>query len=202
LSPEAIIRYSVLNGLDAIAITDHNTIKGSVKAKEIPQNKLTVISGSEIKTESGDVIGVFLQDEIISHDFIEVLDEIKRQDAISILPHPFRRKHFPDVRSLKRLDYFEGLNGRTDPRLNDKARSLARELMIPIIAGSDTHFSYEIGKIKNYADSGNSEEEIRRALKKNQIIINGDNIPFVVRKGSIIMGNALKMINKRILCRS
>jgi predicted metal-dependent phosphoesterase TrpH len=189
-----------MNGLDAIAITDHDTIKGSVQARRISRDKLTVITGSEIKTESGDIIGLFLQDEIVTRDFSEVLDEIKRQDAISILPHPFRRKHFPDVRSLRRMDYFEGLNGRTDRRLNNKAQTLARELMIPIIAGSDAHFSYELGKIKNCVDIGNSEEEIRKHLKKNQIVIKGDSLPFILRKGSMIMGNTLKILNRRLLC--
>lgn len=45
--------------------------------------------GSEISTERGEVIGLFLSEEIISRNFLEVIDLIKEQGGIVVLPHPF-----------------------------------------------------------------------------------------------------------------
>lgn len=38
-------------GLNGVAITDHNTIKGGIKAKEYEKDDFKVIIGSEIMTE-------------------------------------------------------------------------------------------------------------------------------------------------------
>ena len=51
-------------GLNGIAITDHDTIKGSVEAIKNKPEGLDVICGAEIKTDRGDVIGLFLTEEI------------------------------------------------------------------------------------------------------------------------------------------
>ena len=91
LEPEKIVEIARRKGLSGIAITDHNTIKGSLKAKKYETDDFQVICGSEISTERGEVIGLFLSDEIQSESFLDVVDEIKEQDGVVVLPHPFDR---------------------------------------------------------------------------------------------------------------
>ncbi len=65
LSPPQIIKIAEKRGLDGIAITDHNTLKGGIETSKINnKDDFIVIVGSEIKTEYGDVIGLFLNEEI------------------------------------------------------------------------------------------------------------------------------------------
>nr|WP_243687478.1 hypothetical protein [Methanobacterium formicicum] len=58
------------------------------KLKKISPEDLEVIVGSEIGTERGEVIGLFLSEEIVSHRLVEVVDEIREQDGLVVLPHP------------------------------------------------------------------------------------------------------------------
>ena len=45
--------------------------------------------GSEISIKRGEVIGLFISEEIISKNFLEVIDGIKDQSGLVVLPHPF-----------------------------------------------------------------------------------------------------------------
>ena len=197
LSPEQIIKIACSKGLNAVAITDHNTIKGGLQVKSIKQDKIIIIVGSEIKTDFGDVIGLFLNEEINSRNFGEVIDEIKAQDGITVLPHPYRRKRFPGFELLENIDLIESLNGRTSERLNLKAQKLAKELKKPMIAGSDAHLSFELGRISNIIKTSdmtnsNSEEELRKTILKGKAEMNGKALHPLIRNVSILIGATIK----------
>lgn len=151
LSPKKILEQAERNFLNVIAITDHNTIKGGIECRKISQDKILVIVGSEVSTDCGDLIGLFLTDEIKSSTFGEVVDEIHEQGGVALLPHPYRRKKFPDNVHLKSVDIIEGINGRTSYELNHKAVALAEKLNKPVVSDSDAHISFEIGRV--YSES-------------------------------------------------
>ena len=65
--PKDIVRAARLKGLDGIAITDHNTIKGAIVASKHTTPDFTVIVGAEIATERGEIMGLFLTEEISAH---------------------------------------------------------------------------------------------------------------------------------------
>lgn len=146
LKPETILKVAKKRGLNGIAVTDHNTIKGGLATKKMNVDEnFTVIIGSEIKTEYGDIIGLFLQEEIISRAFEEVVDEVKDQDGLVILAHPFRKGFvFPSNLFIK-IDLIEAFNARSPKSLNEKAFELAKKHKKPITAGSDSHLAFEIG---------------------------------------------------------
>ena len=53
---EEILRIAKLKNLDGIAITDHNTIKGYLKAKQINNDKqFIIIPGIEVETDAGHI---------------------------------------------------------------------------------------------------------------------------------------------------
>ena len=64
LDPEKIVKIAAKRGLNGVAITDHNTIIGGLKAKNYETEDFKVIVGSEISTERGEIIGLFLKEEI------------------------------------------------------------------------------------------------------------------------------------------
>jgi hypothetical protein len=94
---------------------------------------------------------------------------------------------------LKRTDIIEGLNGRTSEKLNLKAQELANELKIPMIAGSDAHFPFELGRVWNVAKNTSNcdEEELRKKILTGDVEMCSRNLP-LLRKASIILGTAIK----------
>ena len=75
--PKRIISAAKANGIDTIIVTDHGTIKGAIETREIAKNTgVEVIIGAEYYSNEGDIIGLFLSDEIVSNDYATILREI------------------------------------------------------------------------------------------------------------------------------
>ena len=59
-----IIKKAKKTSLDGIAITDHNIIKGALEAKKLNKNKdFEVIVSSEIKTDNGEILAYYINEE-------------------------------------------------------------------------------------------------------------------------------------------
>jgi predicted metal-dependent phosphoesterase TrpH len=174
LDPEKIIKIARKKRLSGIAITDHNTIKGGLAARKYETEDLKVIVGSEISTERGDIIGIFLSEEIRSRTAVDVVSEIRDQNGIVIIPHPFdtlRRSALnPTDNDGKLMDCIEIFNSRCIfQESNGKAVDYARKNNVGITAGSDAHFLNEIGNAGVITET----EDVREAILKNKIEIFG-----------------------------
>jgi predicted metal-dependent phosphoesterase TrpH len=175
-----IIKIATKKGLNGIAITDHNTIKGGVEAKKYETDRLKIIIGSEIMTEKGEIIGLFLSEEIKSIHVQDVIDDIRDQNGIVIIPHPFdemRNSSFqPGEEDMKFIDCIEGFNSRClFQKYNKKAKEYAGKYDLVITAGSDAHFSNEIGNAGIITET----EDIREAFLKKNINIFGKRSSFI-----------------------
>jgi len=174
LELEGIIRIARQKGLSGIAITDHNTIRGGEKAKRDETEDFQVIIGAEIMTEKGEITGLFLSKEIQSRHFYEVITEIKAQGGLVIVPHPFDKlRHsafhvtgeYVDV-----VDAIEGFNSRCIfQKYNKEAIEFAAFYNLPVVGGSDAHYSNEIGNGGITTQSDN----IKRAILDNDLEIFG-----------------------------
>jgi hypothetical protein len=202
LSLEHLLDLTRRSGLGVIAITDHNTMRGLQK---VPQQfsgvSPLVIPGEEVSTDYGDITGIFLSEEIRSRVFAEVIDEIHDQGGLSIFPHPLRRKKNPPKDLIVDIDFIESVNSRTSHEKNEAALQLAMELKRPVIAGSDSHFSWEIGNAWNSADipAEPGPEEIRSILLANAFEVHGLPVNPLVRKSNLMLSYFLK--NLRRTCR-
>ena len=191
LQPERIIKLSKKRGLSGIAITDHNTMEGAIKMKCLAGNDFMVIPGSEISTDKGDVIGLFLNENIKSRRFMEVIDAIKDQGGISILPHPYKNKFADPVELIKNVDLVEVMNARISKNLNEKASILSKKVGKSIIAGSDAHTSFEIGRVQSILTSEqnfSNIEDVKKYLLHGKINIWGKESPFHIRMLSTGIG--------------
>lgn len=139
--------------LEGIAVTDHNTIEGALKLKEIVKDDIVIIIGEEIKTREGEITGLFLKRHIPSGLLPEdSIDRIKQQGGLVSIPHPFcrhrRSKLSRDtlMRIIEKVDAIEVFNSRnlTDSD-NEYAYQFALETNKGMIVGSDAHLSYEYG---------------------------------------------------------
>jgi len=149
LEIEEILRTAEGRGLDGIAITDHDTIQGGLKAQR-REGDVEVIVGAEIKTDRGEIVGYFLEEEVRSRTFREVVVEIHDQGGVASLPHPFdtlRSASFgPKDKDASLFDWVEVFNGRCLWNgFNEKARAFSQAHRLGIAAGSDAHTLGEIG---------------------------------------------------------
>ena len=192
LEPAKIIKIAKKKGLGGVAVTDHNTIKGGVEALKINKDKdFQVIVGAEIKTEYGDVIGMFLNEEIKSQIFMQVVEEIRDQDGLVVLAHPFRKGITFPTDLLKYVDLIEGFNARSRKSLNGKAKELARSYRMPTTAGSDAHLGFEIGRGRTIV---NSESEVKEELRKGKTKIEGEESNYYLAHGLSVMMEKAKSV--------
>lgn len=171
LKPEVLLKTAKKKGMDGIAVTDHNTMKGARKVRKLNKDKdFEVILGEEVQTNYGDVIGLYLKKEIISREFFSVVDEIKAQDGLIIIPHPFRKStnsmhtfRYPIEKIKNKIDAIECFNARMLPGDNEKSQKVAKKLGIAGTGGSDAHFRFEVGRAYTIFD-GN----LRKAIKQKK----------------------------------
>ncbi|MFC1717378.1 PHP domain-containing protein [Candidatus Poribacteria bacterium] len=178
LSPQGVVSVARKKGLSGLAITDHNTIAGAVRAKRFVENNkikdFTVIVGAEISTQKGHITGLFLQDEIRSRDFHTVVEEIKRQEGLVVAAHPlripllnrFRKK--PTMKlsrdDLRLVDFIEVWNCRSKRKANVIANELAQQHQKPALIGSDAHFPSELGRARVIVRTSDVTDEALRSV--------------------------------------
>ncbi len=169
------------------AITDHDTTKGWRKFKSLAREfKIPIILGKEIKVKfhnhlAGELLLLFMQEDIKSNDLYDVLDFSKENDVLLVVPHPFDflrmrfkywnllHKEFP----LKKLA-FEIFNARCYFNIfNEIAMKFAIKNNLAISAGSDAHLIEELGNAL-IAGESNTLEGMRRLIKRGRVSVIGN----------------------------
>ncbi len=166
LSPQKIISRARESRADVLIVTDHNTLRGSKEVMKIAEgNPPHMIVAGEYKTEKGDIIGLFLNEEIETRQSDDVIREIKRQGGLVVLPHPFKGHHLDDV-LLNQVDLVETFNARCSPSENALSHELAQRLHKPTLAGCDAHFAAELNAAVTQLEAGlpSNEKQLREAL--------------------------------------
>jgi predicted metal-dependent phosphoesterase TrpH len=139
--------------IDVICATDHNTIAGGLRLRELAEG-FRVVIGEEISTRDGEIIGLFLE-RAIPRDLSgeETIARIHEQGGLVVVPHPFsmnRRYHIRRAaldRLRPQIDALEIFNAREAIFLNNRsAAAYAKEHNIVGTAGSDAHRASEIGR--------------------------------------------------------
>ncbi|MCK5589830.1 MAG: PHP domain-containing protein, partial [Dehalococcoidales bacterium] len=127
---DKIVARCLQIGINCIAIADHNSIAGALKLKEIAP--FNVIVAEEIMTPIGELMGLFLTQEIprgLSAQ--ETITRIKSQGGLVNIPHPFghsfrENKKLLSQEILSQVDLIEVFNSRIPfPSSFPKASKLA-----------------------------------------------------------------------------
>ncbi|TMC00575.1 MAG: PHP domain-containing protein [Chloroflexi bacterium] len=151
LSPKDFARRAHERGLDCIAVTDHNTIRGGLAVREIADCR--VIVGAEVLTSDGELLGLFLTKDVPRGlPGAETIARIKEQGGLIGVPHPFDSlRSALDTRKMTALidqiDFIECLNARiVVAGHNEQALRFAQQNNKPASAGSDAHSRREVGR--------------------------------------------------------
>ncbi len=176
-TPEEMLRACQECGLETIAITDHNTIAGAIEVGRLAPPHMHVIAGEEIKTTAGEIIGLFLKEEIPRGLSIEeTIQRIKQQGGLVYVPHPFDPLHLtPTYELLARnaadIDIIEVYNPRiTFSAFNEKAKRLALKYDIPAGAGSDCHVPQGVGTAMLSLRKFRTPQQLLSSLRSADII--------------------------------
>jgi predicted metal-dependent phosphoesterase TrpH len=163
-------------GIDVVCATDHNTIEGGLRLRELA-DRFRVIIGEEISSRDGEIIGLFLE-RAIPRDLTgeETIARIHDQGGFVVVPHPFsinRRYHMRRA-SLDRLrpqiDALEIFNAREAIFLNNRsAAAYARDHDIVGTAGSDAHRASEIGSTYVEMADFAGRDDFLDALRKGEV---------------------------------
>jgi predicted metal-dependent phosphoesterase TrpH len=161
-SPDAVVRAAAKRGLTHLAITDHDTIAGALRARDAAPPELTVIIGEEIKTSDGDLVAVFVRELVKpGRSATETIAAIRQQGGLVGVPHPFDRLRGYGRRSGAQVaqiaglvDWVEVYNARVvnlpgRPDANEEAGQFARDHGLPGVVASDSHTVMEVGVAYN-----------------------------------------------------
>jgi len=175
--PEKILRQAQRRGLRGLAITDHNRFGLDLASLSEGFPDLLLIPGMEIGTEIGDVLVLFLKEEIRTRNFREVAEKAKEQEALLVLAHPFKRGCGPyGEEIMKEIHAVEVRNGQN--RANwEEAGELARKWGKPALAGSDAHFLSQIGSTYTLLPEVGSLAEVKEAILRGETEVAGEGLP-------------------------
>lgn len=148
--------------IQVIAVTEHNNLSGGQKFSDFCTRRggrVKVIVGEEIMTAQGEIIGLFLKNEIQPGLLAEqTISQIKAQGGVVYVPHPYDLKRAKSVLSETVLskcrmdiDCIEVHNGRNiDAQYSEEQRAIGKKYGLQFVVGSDAHTLLEVGR--NYME--------------------------------------------------
>jgi len=198
--PEILDHVEHATDLDVIAITEHDTPRPALEARELHARgtyRFALIPGIEVTTLDGHLLALFVDEPVESFRRIEpTLADIHRLGGLAIAPHPLswltrsvKRAVFERVAAHNGNDgvYFDGIEeynmspaGRV---ASAQARRLNRErLHLAPVGASDAHFLATIGTARARFD-GSTAEDLRRAIEANATIAERGRAPTLRQLG-------------------
>lgn len=163
---DRIVTHAKKCGLNGISITDHNVFK-DIPSNFVYDEYFWLIPGSEIHTEIGDIIGLFISKNLKMKKSIDLIKEIHDQNGIAILAHPFKRiQQYPEL-VISNLDAVEVINSRWVDLNNYKHDTKVTNLMNSVSGrsgGSDAHFLFEIGRTFLATPKISSPHDLKRII--------------------------------------
>jgi predicted metal-dependent phosphoesterase TrpH len=163
--PKKVAAAAADAGLDGIVVTDHDTLENVERVREHASDRLAVVSGIEVTTTQGHLLGIDVEQAPPQTDPLTVIDTIHDQGGLAVLSHPFDTlRQFYD-RNLPELaaaaDGVEAVNSRcVRPLFNRQAQAFAAHHGLAVTGGSDAHFPMEVGRAATEFDGA-----LREALR-------------------------------------
>jgi predicted metal-dependent phosphoesterase TrpH len=158
-APRELVDYARATSLDVIAVTDHDTIEGALRAADhAAGSKLQVVIGEEVSSRDGHIVALFIERRIRpGMTAAATVHAIHEQGGIAVAVHPFwrtqRRTRSGPVHGVGWLaaelafDAIEVENATPGFYVfNQMARRLNLGLGSAEVGGSDAHILDAIGR--------------------------------------------------------
>jgi len=180
-----VVYYVKKHGLDGVAITDHETLRGALKLSR--KSQITIIPGLEIETKRGHILGLNLKTLIPPKLSIpETVEKIHDAGGIAVGAHPavvLKTGLGQKITSNSNIDAIEVINSAAFPFFLSTYLScrLAKRLNLPQTAGSDAHHALEIGTAYTVVDADSNSDDVAEAIRKGAITPCGKPIAWAKR---------------------
>ncbi|MDR2700068.1 MAG: CehA/McbA family metallohydrolase [Nitrososphaerota archaeon] len=199
ITPKHLIHYAKKNGLNAVAVTDHNYLTGALKIAKDTKDFL-IIPGIEISSTNGHIIALNITEPIPQGlTATETIEHIHTLDGTAIACHPY--VYFKGClrnNVNNKFDAIEVINARAFPFQNSikKAKETAEKLRLPQVAGTDAHYGPQIGYAYTTIDTTEpTAEAIAKAIKHGHCQAHGQQVPPVLNLQQQIQ-RLQRMVNK------
>ncbi len=183
-----VVVFAKKRGLDGVAVTDHNTVKGALKLKT---RDLLIVPGIEVSTLDGHLLGINVTTSIPAKLGIEeTIQRIHDVGGIAVAPHPTAFYKSPPSRSVSSYDAVEVMNASSVPFsvLTYFSKRFADGLGLPQTGGSDSHYAPEIGSAYTVVEADSDVDEIVDAIKRGAVVPRGRGIPWKIRLERTALG--------------
>jgi predicted metal-dependent phosphoesterase TrpH len=192
-TPEEIIKLLKKKGLQGMALTDHNTIEGSLKARRVAPHDFLVIPGVEVSTADGHLLALNVTENIPRGVSVEeTIETILGHGGIPIVPHLFRL--FSGIKKDKllkiqtKISALEVFNGCSVPRTNLKTAKIARAFNLGGTGGSDAHDPRYVGYAYTIVDSTDLRiDTVLSELQKKKTWGEGLTMPLTYRRDRMVL---------------
>ena len=191
-TPNEIMKLVQKKGLHGMAVTDHNSIKGSLEALKLKSKDFVIIPGLEISTQDGHLLALGVKENIpreLSAE--ETVEKILDKGGIPVVPHLFRRmsgikrEKLEPIRS--KIPAIEVFNGCSLPKTNIKTAEVAKELKLGGTGGSDAHDPLYAGYGYTIVESTDMDaDSILTEIKNKKTWGEGSTIPLNVRRDRML----------------
>jgi predicted metal-dependent phosphoesterase TrpH len=178
--PELLEYVEAYTDLDAIAITDHDSLRGAYLTREAwakGHYRFQVVLGMEVTALEGHLLALFIEEPVAGLQHIEgILEAVHRQGGLCVIPHPMswltrslgRRAIERIISSPQDGVYFDGIetaNQSAGARVTlRKARELNRQRYhLAEVGGSDAHFLKAVGSAYTLYP-GSTPGDLRQAI--------------------------------------
>ena len=175
-SPADLVATARDQGVECIAVTDHDEIRGALEAREISDD-VRIIVGSEVTTQDGHLIGLFLEDNVEPGLTAEdTARRIKDQGGLVLAPHPFLNacRHFLGRKMhalLPWLDAVEVCNAQNIlPWTDAKAARFAVRHGLPTYTGADTHLRGYLDGCFQLVPDFTGPDSFRASLTQSELV--------------------------------
>jgi predicted metal-dependent phosphoesterase TrpH len=201
-SVEEVLRRAEAVGLDAIAITDHDTVEGARYALQF-DSSVIVIPGIEISTKQGHLLALGITAPIPAGlNLLETVAIARARGALLILPHPYHRWRHGAGRKLKEsieaVDAVETFNSRyIIGSANRKAAMIARAFGKPSVGGSDAHNARYVGFGRTHVMAEPDVASILDAIREGRTVAAGRMTPLHTYTRQSLRG-ALRRIRRKV----
>ena len=191
-TPKEIMKLLQKKGLRGMAITDHNSIKGTLEALKLKPKDFVIIPGVEISTADGHLIALGVKEDITRGLSVqETLEKILDAGGTPIVPHLFRRMSGIKKEKLETIHQevpaIEVFNGCSLPRTNIKTAKLAKEFNLGGIGGSDAHDPLYVGYGYTIIDSTDiCIDSVLAEINKKKTWGEGTTIPLQIRRDRML----------------
>ena len=195
ITPKELIFYAKKQGLQGVAVTDHDRLDGALKIAS--ETDFLIIPGIEVTSSDGHVVGLNVGEPIPSKlSATETVKRIHDAGGIAVACHPIGLfKGGLGKRTSTEFDAVEVINSSAIPfkYAMEQSMKIASRLRKPSLAGSDAHYGPEIGCAYTVVNAEPDVNDVVEAICNGLCQPLGKAIPLSIRLKRIVEVNRRKL---------